>query len=762
MRNTISLFVDGAITLLLLVVAGLTPLLFIGQMTEFYEMPKLAFLVVSTILLLGLWIFSWIVKGKVSINRTPLDIPLLALLVVILVSTYFSVSKPVAIFGNFPKVHGSTIAWVTYILLYFVTVSNLRSLNKIKNFLYVLYASGVVVAVLTILSFFSVFLPLDFARAVNFTPTGSSFSTIAFLLLLLPLPLLSLVNPSKYMPIPMATILAILFGVTIALTGSLPTYVALLLVVALCVVVAKPQHIRRTLPLFVLPIVATALALALAYLPLPGNKVQKLEANFPKEVQLPFSISWKISASAFRDGPFIGSGPSSYLFNFTSYKPAEFNATNLWSFSFDAAYNEFLQVLGTLGVFGLGAVVLFVLVVLNVTRKNIAMHSGEEDESTRIMLPSLAVSGIMSVVLLAIHATTLVSIVVTFFVLAAFMMSQRSIREKVMELSMGLKASTADGSHFDLFPVIIFILFLVGAVPTMYQTYTTVAADYYHRQALVQANKSGTATYQNLQKAETLNPYIDLYRVDMAQTNFALANALAAQKGPTQANPNGSLTDQDKATIQTLLSQAIAEGRVSVALNPLSSRNWVVLASVYRNISGVAQNALAFALDAYGRAIQLDPLNPALRVSVGGIYYSAKNYPLATRYFTDAANLKPDYANAYYNLAITLQDSNDLTNAALVAQQLVNLVSKDTQSPDYKTANSLLSDLKSKLANAQSQQQTQAGQLQSTPTQSNSALQNPNLPNVTTLSNPPQVTPVPAVKPNPNANIPQLSPVPSK
>lgn len=754
MRHAIASYVDNAITVLLLAVAGITPLLFLGQMTEFYEMPKLAFLVVATVLLLGLWIFSWIMKGKVSINRTPLDFPLLLLLLVILASTYFSVSKPVAIFGNFPRVHGSAVSWVTYILLYFVTVSNLRSVAKIKNFLYVLYASGTVVAVLTLLSFFHVFLPLDFTKVVNFTPTGSTFSTLAFLLLLLPMPLLSLVTPNKYMPLPLAATLSILFGVVIALTGSLPVYIVLGIAIALCVLVAKPQHIKRTLPLFLLPLVVTGLALAVAYLPFPGNKIQSLELNFPKEIQLPFATSWKVSATAFRDAPFIGTGPSSYLFNFTSYKPLEFNGTNLWSFSFDTAYDEFLQVLGTLGIVGFGALLLLSLFILMASRRNMALQHADEEDNSRVLLPGLAITALLTVVLLAIHPTTLVSLVVSFFLLASFMMAQKQIREKVMELSMGLKASTAEGSHFDLFPVIIFILFLVAAIPAMYQTYTTVAADYYHRQALVQATQNGTLTYQYLQRAETLNPYIDLYRVDMAQTNFALANAIAIKKGPTKDNPQGTLTDQDKQTIQTLLSQAINEGRVAVTLSPLSSRNWEVLAAIYRNISGVAQNALTFSLDAYSRAIQRDPLNPALRVNVGGIYYTAKNYVLASRFFSDAANLKPDYANAYYNLAIALRDQGDLTNAKAVADQLVTLLQKDPKSADYKIAASLQEELKNKLATTQENGEAQ----QATAGQTNSALQNPNIPVSTNLGNPPAVTPVPSVKPNPSANLPQLSP----
>src|SRR6266566_2891690 len=150
MRQQATTYLDNAITVLLFVVGFLTPLLFFNQTTEFYEMPKLLFLLVSTILLLGLWIFSWILKGKVVIIRTPLDIPLLLLLIVILISTYFSGTRYAAIYGNFPRVHGSAVSWVTYILLYFITVSHLRNFARLKSFLYVLYASGIIVALITL------------------------------------------------------------------------------------------------------------------------------------------------------------------------------------------------------------------------------------------------------------------------------------------------------------------------------------------------------------------------------------------------------------------------------------------------------------------------------------------------------------------------------------------------------------------------------------------------------------------------------------
>ncbi len=761
MKNQIATYTNSLINALLLIVAAATPLLFLNVTTEFYETPKLIFLIVATILLIGLWIFSWIVKSRVSITRTPLDIPLLILLVVIVVSTYFSNSNIAALYGNFPKLHGSAVSWITYILLYFVTVSNIKSVGQVKNFVYVLYGSAIVVAIVSILSFLGIFLPFDFARASNFTPTGSTFSTVAFLLLLLPLPILSIIRPNKYLPAPAAIGFAILFGVTVVLIGSVPSYVLLFIAFALCFIISKPQQIKKTLPMLLIPVAAVVLAFVLAYLPLQGfNKLQQLEANFPKEIQLPLSTSWKITASSFRDAPFIGTGPSTYVFNFASYKPAEFNLLPFWNFSFDTAYNEFLQILGTLGLFGFLALALICLVIIKKSWNNLhTTSSAEEHNASHVLLLALSISSLLTVLLLAIHGTTLVSIVVSFLILAAFMASEDSIRENVTNFSMGIKASTNE-NQIDLLPIIIFLVFLIAGGFVLFKTVNAAEADYYHRMALLETNKSGALTYQYLQKAESLNPLNDLYRVDMAQTNFALANTLAIQKGPSKTNPKGSLTTQDKQTIQTLLSQAINEGRVSVVLSPRSARNWEVLASIYRNITGVAKDALTFALDAYGRAIQRDPLNPALRLSVGGIYYSAKNYQLAVRSFSDAINLKPDYVNAYYNLSIALRDGGDLQTALTVAQRTVALLQQNnaTNGPDYKTAVALVADLKSKIAAAG---KNSAPTAQVTPTPAgqpaNSALQNSNLGNVNVnnLNNPPQVTPPPAVKPNPNSNLPQ-------
>src|SRR5262245_13144244 len=133
MRQTVAAYLDYAILTIIYVTVGLTPLFFLSTTSEYFEIPKSILLVGAVLVLLLLWTLSWVVKGKVYLTRTPLDIPLLLLLAVILISTFTSDSRYVAIFGNFPRINDSAIAWVTYIVFFFVLVSNLRTQKQVVN-----------------------------------------------------------------------------------------------------------------------------------------------------------------------------------------------------------------------------------------------------------------------------------------------------------------------------------------------------------------------------------------------------------------------------------------------------------------------------------------------------------------------------------------------------------------------------------------------------------------------------------------------------
>lgn len=725
MRQTISAYLNIVIQVILLVVVAFTPLLFSSFTTDFIEIPKIIFLAIATLALLLLWTLSWVVEGRVLITRTPFDIPLLLFVGIVIASTLFAEPRYVSIWGNFPKIHGSVITWVIYALLYFIAVSNIKSQLHIKSMVYAFLFSSSVLAIVSLLYYFNLYvLPFDYAKTTLFNPAGTPFSASALLVLSLPLLILSVIRGGKLINTAAALSLLTLFLVTIALIGTLPTYVATAVALLIPFFVYKKSAVKKSLGLLVLPVV---IGLVLAGLSsLDGGKINplaKFEENYPKELQLPFRPSWDVAGKSFVENPFVGTGPSTYLFNYSAFKPFSINNTNLWNTRFDTAFNEYLQVLGTLGGVGFISFLFLTIVILGFAWKALKYNDQLGSDYHENIIPSaLALSAILAIVLLLLHASTVVTTVATIFILALLAASHKSTN-KVEEISLGIKASRLRDQNLiigDMLPIIVFGIVFILVIAGAWKTRTVVLADYYHRLGIKAAasnqplnydciNSSvptpplnGIVTYNCLVKAAELNPYIDIYRTNLAQTNFALANNLATAKGPTESSPSGSLTDKDKTEIQKLLSQAINEARAATVLSPRNSQNWEILASIYRQISGVADNAIAFALDSYGRAIATDPFNPILRLNVGGVYYSVQNYDLAIRFFSDAIQLKPDFANGYYNLSVALRDRGDLQNSQAAAEKVLSLL--DPKSPDYKVASDYLSDLKARISTGSAQE----------------------------------------------------------
>lgn len=750
MRQTLSALTNKVIFILLVALAALTPIVFTSLTTEFFETPKIILLAVLVLVMLMLWVFSWVLEGKVIITRTPLDLPLLLLAATVLISTFLSDSRYVAIFGSFPRIHGSAITWILYILLYFIAVSNIKNVFQARIIIFGLIAAAVINSIIAILSYAGIYLPLGFTKSMIFNPAGSAFSAVSLILILLPIIYIHILRPTRYLSMPLGLVTSIIFSITLVLIGSLYMQIIGLALVLLTIFFTDKMDIKSSLPFLITPIIVSVVILALTFIPLAKkNPLEQKRMAFTQfqEVQLPASASWNIAISAFRDAPSFGTGPGTYIFNYTQYRPAELNLTKLWNLRFDTGFNEFFQVLTTIGILGFLAFVFFSLMLVKmavkVLRNNDSLTAG------------LGLSVLGFFILLLFHVSTPVSMVAGLFVLVCLISFHKS-EGKVEEFTLGVKASRLkeaagisskplDGIVTgDVLPIILFIPIAILSLMGLWQAFQISSADFYHRRGLNSINQKGLQAYDYLRQAETLNPYIDLYRTDMAQTNFLIANAIATAKAPNEASPGGSLTDQDKSNIQQFLSQSINESRAAVTLSPKSAQNWEILASIYRQITGVAQNALQFSLEGYGRAITLDPFNPLLRLNVGGLYYSIRNYDLAIRFFDDAVKLKPDYANAYYNLSIALRDKGSLDEAQTIAERVVQLLQNDTENPDYKVAADYLKDLKARIATGSAQKSditapagTQTG-----------ALQNDNLPKVplNELQTQPSVATPPAVK----------------
>lgn len=396
---------------------------------------------------------------------------------------------------------------------------------------------------------------------------------------------------------------------------------------------------------------------------------------------LPKLASWSIAIDTLKTKPFLGAGPNEFLNQFTQFKPISLNRTPYWSLNFNSSGSEYLQTLTTLGLLGLAALIYLVFGWYQLTKRL---------PGTRITSTQLAIS--LSVAIMFITAFFIPFSSFHWLILIGYLSLSVSLA-KTKNLT---KVKDVSLPHSVILPLIISfpILALIGLFS--FNAAKLYTGEIFFQQSLIAANANdGVKTYNLQIRAIKLNPNIDRYHVAYSNTNLALANSLSAKS---------DLTDQDRQTITQLIQQSISEGRNAVALAPKKASGWENLANIYRQLINFAQGADQFSVTAYSGSIQLDPANPALRLELGGLYYFLQKYDQAIPLFQQAIQLKPDYANAYYNLSHTLSQQQKYLDAYQAMQQVEALVSSN--SADADTVRKELADLKTKLPKEATQVQT--------------------------------------------------------
>lgn len=378
-----------------------------------------------------------------------------------------------------------------------------------------------------------------------------------------------------------------------------------------------------------------------------------------KPTFLPIFTGWVVALEAFKNFPLFGVGVENFVSAFTAGKPIIFNASTAWAARFGLSSNFYLHLLTTLGLLGF-------LTWLSLTWKALKNYQAHRSAGLTLFL---------LFALFLFFPAAFLSLFLLFTLLSVLALS---LPQRIFE-----KESLRGGQIFSGLTVILFLisLYLIGRF---------WLGDFYFYQSLkAAAANNGLETYNLQAKTINVNPNFDLYHLSFSQTNLALANSLASKK---------DLNETDKQNVNQLVNQAISEAKTAISLAPNRSANWENLAEIYKNLINAAEGADQWTLASFNQAITLDPINPLLRINLGGLYFAAKNYDAAISHFNTAISLKNDYANAHYNLAQALKAKGDLPSAVKELEQTRMLVSYNSN--DYKNLNKELEELKAQLPEA--------------------------------------------------------------
>lgn len=437
--------------------------------------------------------------------------------------------------------------------------------------------------------------------------------------------------------------------------GSLPSAIYLVVVFAILgeYIYKKRDVVYRVFAAVSALIVILGLVLLIKNA-LPGQ---------PQQLRLPdLNTSWQIAVETIKVSPIFGAGTGNYLTVFTRFRPVSYNSSDLWQVRFTTGSNFYLTAFTELGFIGIAAfaVLLFVF-----------YKSASKKFDLKILPP------VLLLVAIAVFPASAFLITLLFILLAGISDSS----EKTVNL---LGESAAKPAVF-----LISLPILVGLGLIYFFGYKAVAAEYTYAKSFNSlASNDAKQTYNLMTSAIAQNPKVDRYHASLAQVDMALASSLANN---LSAQTGKDTIEADKSTITQLIQQAIGEGKAAVATNPQRSGNWEILAQIYKNIMSFATGADQFTIQTYTQAIAFDPINPNLRIALGGVYYALGRYDDAIDAFKLAVIAKPDLANAHYNLAIAYREKKNFDNAIAEMNAVLSLVEKD--SPDYALAKTELDNL---------------------------------------------------------------------
>ena len=631
----------------------LLPLFFLPWTSNILDFNKQALLLILVFLALICWLANSLVSNKFEINTSFLNFPVIILFLVTAASVIFSVYRYGSFWGWPLPVSQSLLSLLCFTVFYFL-IANLFKKDEIIFLFLTLFVSGFLASLFGIFQLFGKFiLPFDFARVNSFNTIGTvnSLAVYSSLLLVLLLPLLFFVK--RFFKVILGIFVLILLVPLFLINFKIAWLVFLTgLAVLFAFGVVNLKKIGRSSFVTVMMIfLVIALLFALFRFPLPGLPATPLEVSITQKTEL--GVLRQLPLKSW----FLGSGPGTFIYDWSRYKSPDLNQTIFWAVRFGNGASEVLDRIITTGILGILA---FLFLIFLFFKKAFQLLVKKIDEGVSRSKISDGASWFLSLGILASFAGLVgafflypvnFSILLIFWLLIGCLAVLETEKRKV--LLIGNSSTKALGFSF------LFVLILIlgiGFSVFYVQKYIAEARYFQGLKAFQKGDSILAANY--VLKAVNLNPKMDVYWRDLSQIHLIRLNEVSLKT---------DLSPEDKNyQAQSLIASAINSASQATTLNPSDVANWNVRGFIYRNMIGGLGGAEDWAIKSYETAIDLEPTNPYIFTEIGRIYISKadlaeqqgnladkdKNLELAQNYFEKAVSLKVDYAPAHYQMAM--------------------------------------------------------------------------------------------------------------
>lgn len=363
-----------------------------------------------------------------------------------------------------------------------------------------------------------------------------------------------------------------------------------------------------------------------------------LRRNIIPEFNLDLPTSWNITSQSLNGNWFLGTGPGTFEFSYSRYRPTEFNSGEFWNVRFDRPAKHIMTILATMGSAGVIAFLSPYAVLLFVLWKKIR-HARSRDPLP-FWLGSLAFLFLLSSFF---YASNLILVWYSYAVLG------------LTVATLGKDLEIFKDSRKYRFAVLgVISIMLVFVLRLIIFSSSSLFGESLLARAL-SIKSSPKERYNNLELAWSYSSWEPRILRSLSRAALQYANEM------------GRVRDMDGAKIQKLLEKSTASVRRASEVDPGDVENWLALGAVYQNLLPFIEGSGELVVRAYSEALSLEPSNPLPRVEMGKSFLTlgdrmrkdgmdkdivARIYQRAEEEFIKALNLKADYAPIHFYLGV--------------------------------------------------------------------------------------------------------------
>ncbi len=384
------------------------------------------------------------------------------------------------------------------------------------------------------------------------------------------------------------------------------------------------------------------------------------------EVSPSFIATMSVTKSVLTDHPLLGIGPNRFDQAWAMYRPAVINQTAFWDVVFNSGSGLLPTLTATTGWLGILAWLLFFFLFIAVGIKSLfsSIKNSVGLETVSFFLLSLYLFCASF-----FYATGTVLFLMAMIFGGVFIGLVAS-SHKNGEISI----SFFDDHRKSFFFLLLLVLLLIVSAATGFNYIQRFASVSFFSKTLVASNIADAEFA--IGKTLALNSN-DLYFRTYSQIYLAKLNSIASKE-------SSSLSDTDKANLQTSLDQAINAARLAITYNPKNYLNFQMLGSVFQTAGLIGvKDAYGKALETYQTASTLNPLNPGIKLAIASVYSAMGDAKAAKDYANQALTLKPDYIDALITLSQLAKSEGDYSAALSYAQTALSYAPADSNLIKY-------------------------------------------------------------------------------